>query len=204
MICDADRPFMCGFSNGLEELVIKVPRPAFREMTGLDSLPAPLVRDVARGDPAARTFARLVDRALRPDGDGTVDEEAALRLLASMTGRTTADPAMVHLANARSFIEDHLTDPGLNAARVAAGVGISERHLSRAFAATGTSLPQFVLARRLERARTLLSSGPAETVARVALRCGFGSATYFSRAFTAHFGVRATQVRRSAVTGRSA
>ena len=66
----------------------------------------------------------------------------------------------VHLANARTFIEDHLTDSGLTAARVAAGIGISERHLSRAFAATGTTVPQFVLARRLERARALLASSP--------------------------------------------
>ncbi|GIM90202.1 AraC family transcriptional regulator [Paractinoplanes toevensis] len=199
LICDADRPFMRGFSRGLEELAIKVPRATFRELTGLDELAAPLVRDFAQGDVAARTFARLIDRALRPGSDEPVDERTALHLLAGMTGRTAADPGTVHLANARAFIEDHLTDPGLSASRVAAGIGISERHLSRAFAATGTSLPQFVLVRRLERARGLLVGRPRTTIAEVAARCGFGSAAYFSQAFRAHFGVRAADVRRSAV-----
>jgi AraC-like DNA-binding protein len=198
LICDADRPFMRGFSHGLEELAIKVPRAVFREATGLETLTSPLVRDYSRGDVAARTFARIVDRALRPGGSEPVDEATVLHLLASMTGHTTADPATVHLANARAFIEDHLTDTGLSASRVAAGIGISERHLSRAFAAAGMSLPRFVLARRLELARTLLLSGPQTAIAEVAARCGFGSAAYFSQSFRAHFGVRAAEVRRSA------
>ena len=204
LICDADRPFMRGFSHGLEELAIKVPRSTFRDLTGLDSMPAPLVRDFAQGDVAARTFAKMIDRALRSDGDESVDEATALHLLASMVGRTTADPGRVHLANAYAFIEDHLTDSGLSASRVAAGIGISERHLSRAFAAAGASLPQFVLARRLERARAVLQACPGRTIAEVAARCGFGSAAYFSQAFRAHFGVRAADVRRTAGTGRPA
>ncbi len=202
LMCDADRPFMRGFSHGLEELAIKVPRPTFQEVTGLDSLRTPLVRDFAPGDVTARTLARLVGRALRPAGDEPVDETTVLGLLASMAGGTAADPRAVYLANARSFISDHLTDAGLNAARVAAGIGISERHLSRAFAAAGTSLPRYVLARRLERARALLGSGPPTTVAEVAARCGFRSAAYFSHAFRAHFGVRAADVRRAAGADR--
>src|SRR4051812_17742283 len=103
LICDADRPFMRGFSHGLEELAIKVPRATFRDVTGLDALTAPLVRDFAQGDGAARTFARLIDRALRPEGGEPVDEATVLHLLASMTGHTVADPGTVHLANAKAF-----------------------------------------------------------------------------------------------------
>jgi AraC-like DNA-binding protein len=198
LICDADRPFIRGFSRGLEELAIKVPRPLFRELTGLGSLSTPLVRDFARGDVAARTLARLVDRALRPEGGEPVDERTALGLLASMAGGSPVDPGTVHLANARAFIEDHLTDAGLSAARVAAGIGISERHLSRAFASTGTSVPQFVLARRLEHARALLASAPQTPVGEVAARSGFGSATRFSQAFRARFGIRARDLRQQA------
>ncbi|BEL05541.1 helix-turn-helix domain-containing protein [Actinoplanes sichuanensis] len=197
LICDADRPFMRGFSRGLEELAIKVPRATFRDLTGLDELRNPLVRDFAHGDPSARTLARLVDRALRPDRDEPIDEQTTLHLIAGMTGRIAADPGTVHLANARAFIEDHLTDPGLTAARVAAGIAISERHLSRAFAATDTSLPQYVLARRLERARTQLLADPRATVAEIAARCGFGSTKYFAQTFRAHFGFRATDLPRA-------
>lgn len=198
LICDADRPFMRGFSGGLEELAIKMPRPLFRELTGLGSLRAPLVRDFARGDVAARTLARLVDRAVRPEGGEPVDERTALDLLASMAGGRPVGPGTVHLANARAFIEDHLADVNLSAARVAAGIGVSERQLSRVFAAVGTSVPQFVLARRLEHARALLASTPETPVGEVAARCGFDSATYFSQAFRARFGMRATELRRQA------
>jgi AraC-like DNA-binding protein len=198
LICDADRPFMRGFSRGLEELAIKVPRPLFRELTGVGSVSTPLVRDFARGDVAARTLARLVGRALRPEGGEPVDERTALDLLASIAGDRPVDPGRVHLANARAFIEDHLTDAGLNAARVAAGIGVSERHLSRVFAIAGTSIPQWVLARRLERARALLVSAPETPVGEVSARCGFGSATRFSQAFRARFGLRATDLRRQA------
>ena len=204
LICDADRPFMRGFSRGLEELAIKVPRPLFRELTGLGSLDTPLVRDFARGDVAARTLARLVDRALRPDGGEPVDERTALGLLASVAGNRSADPGTVYLANARAFIEDHLTDVNLSAARVAAGIGISERQLSRVFAATGASVPQFVLARRLDRARALLASAPEIPVGEVAARCGFGSAGRFSQAFRVRFGIRASDLRRQARASRLA
>ncbi len=204
VICDADRPFMRGFSRGLEEFAIKVPRPVFREVTGLGSLRTPLVRDVAQGDLAARTLAGLVARGLRPDGGEPVDERLALNLVAALVGSRVRDPGSVHLANARAFIEGHLTDPGLSASRVAAAIGISERHLSRAFAATGSSVPQFVLTRRLERAHALLSSAPGLAVGEVAARCGFGSATYFSTAFRQRFGLRATDVRRQASPRRPA
>ena len=204
LICDADRPFMRGFSRGLEELAIKVPRPLFRELTGLGSLDTPLVRDFARGDVAARTLARLVDRALRPDGGEPVDERTALGLLASVAGNRSADPGTVYLANARAFIEDHLTDVNLSAARVAAGIGISERQLSRVFAVTGASVPQFVLARRLDRARALLASAPEIPVGEVAARCGFGSAGRFSQAFRVRFGIRASDLRRQARASRLA
>ena len=204
LICDADRPFMRGFSGGLEELAIKVPRPLFRELTGLGSLDTPLVRDFARGDVAARTLARLVDRALRPDGGEPVDERTALSLLTSVAGSRPADPGLVYLASARAFIEDHLTEVNLSAARVATGIGISERQLSRVFAVTDASVPQFVLARRLDRARALLESAPEIPVGEIAARYGFGSAGRFSQAFKARFGIRATDLRRQARASQQA
>jgi len=200
VICDADRPFMRGFSRGLEELAIKVPRPLFRELTGLGSVPTPLVRDFSASDSTAGTLAKLVDRALRPDGGGggPADERTALDLFASLAGGRAVESGAVHLAKARAFIDEYLTEAGLSAARIAAGVGISERHLSRAFGSTGSSVPQYVLTRRLDRAHALLIKAPETPVAEVAARCGFGSATYFSQAFKNRFGMRASDVRQQA------
>ena len=201
LLCDADRPFARGFSRGLEELAIKVPRSAFAESIGLMSLRSPAIAGFGRGaDPHARALAALVGRAVRAQRAIPADERAVAELVAVLaTGRGT-DPAIAHRAAARSFIEAHLPDPGLTASQVAAAVGISERHLSRVFAAGGTSLPRHVLSRRLQLAYALLTdlTGPRWTVAEVAAQCGFTSATYFSHVFREHFGQRAGGIQRQA------
>jgi AraC-like DNA-binding protein len=208
LICDADRPFARGFARGLEELAIKVPRAALlartglartgRAATGRTSLRFPVVATFARGnDPYARVLARLVDRAARTERPVAADEGTVLDLVATLAAGRNADRTAALRAAARCFIEDHLADPGLGAARVAAATGISERHLSRVFAADGTTLPRHVLSRRLQLAYAMLADpAPGRTVADVAARCGFTSAAYFSHAFRARFGLRAGDVRR--------
>jgi len=200
LMCDADRPFMRGFSGGLEELVVKVPRGVFSGLTGVDHLARPAVVDFASASPVARALAREVGAAARADDPRPVDEDALLQLVAALSGGDRAGLSAAHRAAARTHIDRCLADPALSASRVAAAVGISPRHLSRVFAEAGTSVPQYILIRRLEAAHGLLA-GPAAggvTIAEVARRCGFASAAHFSTAFRAHFGERATDLRRRA------
>jgi AraC-like DNA-binding protein len=210
LICDADRPFARGFAHGLEELAIKVPRVAL-------TLPrSPVVVSFGPGqDPYARALARMADRATRTEHQVAADEAAVLDLVAVLasghgTGRGTgraigpgAGRTGALRAAAYGFIEDHLADPALGATRIAAAIGISERHLSRVLAAGGTTVPRHVLSRRLELAYALLAgagaglAGKGPSVAEVAARCGFTSAAYFSHAFRERFGLRAGEVRRA-------
>jgi len=166
-----------------------------------------------RPDPYARALARIADRATRADRPLRPDERTVLDLVAAIVAGPRAAPAAAHRAAARSYIEERLTDPGLGAAEIAAAVGISERQLSRLFAADGSSIPRHVLIRRLQLAHSILSAASApdrarvgagsgsrtdaaQTVADVAALCGFTSATYFSHAFRNHFGHRAGDLRR--------
>jgi AraC-like DNA-binding protein len=218
LVCEADRPFTRGFARGLEELAIKVPRPAFTAGTGLASITSPLVTDAAHKNPYAIALARLAGRAARRDRPVAADERAILELVAVLATAPHADRPAAYRAAARSFIEARLPDPGLTAAQVAGATGISERHLSRIFAADNTTIPRYVLERRLQLACAMLSdpasdgppdARPAETgpvVARVAERCGFTSPAYFSHAFRRRFGQRAGDVRRQAraATGTAA
>jgi len=181
IVCDADRPFMRGFSHGLEELAIKVPRQVFADL-----------------DVHARTLARLVGRAVRADAAVPVDEATLLDLLSGFVSGRPAGLATAHLAAAKTYIEERLTDPRLSAAEVARGIGISERHLSRVFATGGMSMPRYILRRRLDRAHRLLTDGPEFGVAEVAYRCGFTSPARFSHAFKERFGLRATDLRHRA------
>ncbi|MGD0242001.1 MAG: AraC family transcriptional regulator [Streptosporangiaceae bacterium] len=199
LICDADRPFARGFAHGLEELAIKVPTTTFaQDPPGRRSpLGSPVVVSFGRGqDPYARALARMADRAARPRPQAAADEGAVLDLVAVLTGGGGAGRTAALRAAAYGYIEDHLADPALGAAQIAAATGISERHLSRVLAAGGTTVPSLVRSRRLEVAYGMLANG-ARPVAEIAARCGFTSAAYFSHAFRARFGLRASEVRRT-------
>ena len=193
LICETDQPFTRGFARGLEELVVKVPRAA---LPGVARLPEPVITTFDSRDQYARALAGLVGRAARAERRRPADEATVLDLVTVLAGGRAAPMATAHRAAARSYIEEHLTDPGLGAGQIAAAIGISERQLSRVFAADGTSVPRHILSRRLRLAYSVLSNGRG-SVADVAGRCGFTSVTYFSHAFRTHFGERASDIRRT-------
>ncbi len=206
LLCDADRPFMRGFSQGLEELVLKIPRQVFTEVTGIERVDEPRVVNFGAGASAvAHTLARTVGRAARDEDPTPTEEGTLLDLVAALAGNTTSDPSAAHRAAAQTYIEQNLGDAGLSADSVAAAIGLSTRHLSRIFAETGTGFPKYVLGRRLESAHRLLGKPAATsmTIAEVAHHCGFTSAAHFSSAFSTHFGETASDVRRREAAARA-
>jgi AraC-like DNA-binding protein len=199
LICETDRPFARDFAHGLDELVVKVPREALA-MQALDIrplTPAVVSFSADEANQYAATLAKLAARATRARQPEPADERTVLDLVAVLAlGPQAARPA-AYRAAARAFIEERLTDPGLGADQVAAAIGVSERHLSRIFAADGASVPRYVLSRRLELARAMLASGQGpDSVAEVAARCGFVSTSYFSHVFRGRFGRRAGELLR--------
>ncbi len=88
---------------------------------------------------------------------------------------------------------DYLTSnperaPGLD--EVAAVAGFSPFHFHRVFrAVVGETVHELGKRVRLERALALLSHPPRRSLTEVALACGFGSSSDFSRSFRKHFGV---------------
>jgi AraC-like DNA-binding protein len=199
LISETDRPFARGFRRGLEELVVKVDHVALPEVPQLSRPVITSAHDNGNNGLYARALAKITDRATRANRPVLADERTVRELIVVLaTGGATA-PATVHRAAARSYIDEHLTDPRLSAEQVAAAIGISERQLSRVFAADGTSIPRHILSRRLDLAYSILLNAAhgykAETVADIAGRCGFTSATYFSHTFYQHFGRRASDIR---------
>lgn len=200
VVCDADQPFRRGFSQGLEELAVKVRRDAFLEATGLSTLEEP--HFVSASGPEANSYARalvrLVGRGLKQDMVAA-DEQTIIELVSVVAARGRVGLPTAHRAAARAFIDDHLSDPTLSATEVAAGAGISERHLSRLFAEAGSSIPQHILSRRLELAHTMLKRPESRhlRVAELAAQCGFTSTAYFSETFKRQFGATPGSVRRS-------
>ncbi|HEX4089376.1 MAG TPA: helix-turn-helix transcriptional regulator [Trebonia sp.] len=156
---------------------------------------APTSARIGRPDQYARALARIAARATRAERPLRPDEPTVLDLVAAIAAGPRTAPATAHRAAARSYIEECLTDPNLGAAEVAAAAGLSERQLSRLFAADGGSVPRHILARRLELAYAILSAPLPPTVADAAAASGFTSATYFSHAFRQRFGHRASDLK---------
>ncbi|WP_078872250.1 AraC family transcriptional regulator [Streptomyces sp. NRRL S-337] len=91
----------------------------------------------------------------------------------------------------RSHVDARLWDRELTPATVAAAQHISIRYLHKLFESHGSTIGRWIQHRRLEEARRELGRpGTNETtVAAVARRWGFASATHFSRSFRAAYGV---------------
>lgn len=96
-------------------------------------------------------------------------------------------------------METHL-DEDLSLDAVAAAVGVSRYHLTRAFGATlGVPLAAYTRGRRLSRAARRLAAGVPDILG-LALDTGYGSHEAFTRAFVQQFGITPEQVRQQGHT----
>jgi AraC-like DNA-binding protein len=95
------------------------------------------------------------------------------------------------LLRIQSFIGQHLGDPGLSPAMVAATHNVSVRTLHRLYEAEEQTITASIRQRRLERCRQdLLDPGLCDhPVSAVGARWGFRDAAAFSRAFRAAYGM---------------
>jgi AraC family transcriptional regulator len=96
------------------------------------------------------------------------------------------------------YIEEHL-DGGPTLEQIASVARLSPYHFARQFkAATGLPPHQYVITRRVERAKYLLQGGGDLSLAEVALNAGFSDQSQFSRRFKQLVGVTPRQFRMSA------
>ncbi|WP_437879712.1 helix-turn-helix domain-containing protein [Pseudomonas sp. LRF_L74] len=93
-----------------------------------------------------------------------------------------------------AYIDAHLAEP-LTLGHLAAQVALSEYHFARMFQKSfGVPPHQYLLARRLARARHLLAHSD-QPLGEVALACGYASASHFSKRFRAAMGGTPGQYR---------
>ncbi|HTB67096.1 MAG TPA: AraC family transcriptional regulator, partial [Steroidobacteraceae bacterium] len=93
------------------------------------------------------------------------------------------------------YIEEHL-DSKLDLEQIAAVVGLSQSHFSRAFKrSVGSSPMAYVTARRVERAKSLMISS-ADGLLDVALACGFADQSHLTRYFRRVVGMSPGRWRR--------
>jgi AraC family transcriptional regulator len=94
-----------------------------------------------------------------------------------------------------AYIEANLHDT-IRLATLASLLHLSVPHFDRLFRATYGAAPyQYVIARRVERAKALLG-GRQHTLYEIAAACGFSNASQFARHFRARVGITPSQFRR--------
>lgn len=118
----------------------------------------------------------------------------AFSVFYSLLGKLlTPKHANDRLSPAVIYITKQLSDPGLSNRQLAETLGISEVYLRRLFLAQfGTTPKQFILNKRIEKAKQLLLDTPM-TVTAIAESCGFTSVYHFCRAFKEKTGITPTQ-----------
>jgi AraC-like DNA-binding protein len=104
-------------------------------------------------------------------------------------------PLARHLLRARDLVDSRYGEP-LDLETLARAAHVSPRHFSRSFRRTFGETPhQYLLTRRIERARHLLRTTSLR-VAEVCLAVGFTSVGSFTTTFRRHVGVSPTAYRR--------
>jgi AraC-like DNA-binding protein len=196
-------------------LAIRVPRARLRPMVA--DIDDRCYTVVPRETPALRLLTGYV--RLLQDGHGIAGEEArglvaghihdlmALAIGATRDGGEAARCGGLRAARLLAIkrdIETNLDRPDLSLGALAVRHGCTRRFIQRLFEAEGTTLTEYVLARRLARAYRLLADPrrSGEKIAAIALDAGFGDISYFNRAFRQAYGDTPSAVRRAVAPGR--
>jgi AraC family transcriptional regulator len=165
--------------------------PARVSLPPLDGLHLPPLRDA---------LLAVNDELTADAGGGRLAAESLATLLAvhllrnataprPLTRRTYGALPQRQLRAVVEYVEEHL-DAGLTLEQMSAAAHLSPYHFARRFkAATGLPPHQYVLARRVERARQLLQGGGDFSLAEVAASAGFSDQSQLTRHFKRLAGV---------------
>ncbi|MET8403595.1 helix-turn-helix domain-containing protein [Streptomyces sp900116325] len=208
---DAHHPPSLEFPERFRAKVFLVPRELLRlEESDVHQLArSPVVRTSWLGRLLSPLLSDLADTALAAQPPlGAKLASHAVNLLATLateqlvSGATgTCDTQSPLVPRILEFIDLHLADTDLSPEVIAKAHHISVRYLHKLFATEGRTVGQWIRRRRLEECRrdlTLRSRGN-RTIAAVAGRWGFTSATHFSRVFRAAYGVSPREWRDAAL-----
>ena len=161
-IYDATRSHRIICPSSFTKLIVSIPRPLLRSKvpgiehatalripgnTGIGSVTGNFIRSCAihAAELSLHDFSALAD----PCAELLTLTLASMRPEAVSSSRNRA----ILLLRIKDFIEQNLGDPGLNAAMVARGAGLSPRYINDIFKDENTSLMRHVWGRRLERCR---------------------------------------------------
>ena len=210
VLCDTSRPYrgsVPAADGRAASIIVQVPKqllgPPARRLEPI--LGVRLPAQAAAVGLFTRFLIGFVRRAdeLRPDAAarfGLVIADLAAALAADaldLPARVLRPSREVLLMRVKVYIDEHLSDPDLAPAEIAAAHHVSVRYLHRLFEAEQATVAAHIRARRLELACLDLRD-PAllgHPVHAIAARRGFARPSEFSRAFRAAYGLTPSDCR---------
>lgn len=195
-LCDTRSPFSVNVSNRSDLLMLELPSTMLDKTARMSLHPG---MSVPSQLPAVKRLRQFTLSLLLEYQHGDVDaeeDETLARILVDLAnlalrGNHDAERRTVDSEYRRiiEWINARLTDPALSPALIAAATGYPMRTLQSLFARNGTTPREYIVQRRLDRAKALLTD-PACTlsVGDVAFEVGFNDSNYFARRFRQYFG----------------
>jgi AraC-like DNA-binding protein len=214
-VYETGRPFRWAFADDWAATVFTLPRASLamadaesrlltaRRLSGQTGSSAVVSRFIC--DLAAHAESEPWRQSRRVVAD-IIDLVIALvtdQLEVSETARSSRQRAL--LLQIKAYIGEHLTDPGLTPAGIAAAHHVSVRYVHRLFEGEPLSVAALIRQERLARcARSLLDPRLAhQSVTALAAAAGFADLTGFGRAFKTAYGMTPTQYRSGQASGKS-
>lgn len=198
-VYETGRPFHWGMQGDWELLVFTWPRASIAlDAAASQRLTARALRgDTGLGAIVGRMLTDLVTSTPELSAAGGVrlaDEVAELVTTVAGEHLRPAAPTRVAddlLRRIDAYIVEHLGDPDLGPAGIAAAHFVSTRHLHRLFAHRGGTVTQQIQRLRLERCRRELLDphADARSITDISRQWGFSDLATFSRAFRGAYAV---------------
>lgn len=142
---------------------------------------------------------RIADADLARLAAGHVYDLLALAIGATRDGRDLAQHRSVRAARLEAIKADVRDNPSLDVSEAAARQGVSARYVQLLFEEIGTTFSLYVLAQRLDKARSMLTSPrhAHRSIADIAMDAGFGDLSHFNRRFKQRFHMTPSELRRA-------
>lgn len=185
-------------------LMLALPRSAVPAERGVDGF-GPLHAGAFQDKLAAQICLTLWEEAKAPSADALFVDCLREALVAALSRRAALRPTETRSrpvfsprlwARIEQAIEDHLAEP-LTVAMLAEASGLRETRFLQAFRSkTGMAPYQYVLRRRIERARDLLLTSSLG-LAEIALATGFSDQAHMTASLSRHLGQTPGAIRRA-------
>ncbi len=200
-ICNSKTPYSVFFEEPIEMMVLRIPGAVLHQYFSAAEQDILARRISGEEQLGSIIYSLLVRLWLNNESIDNPQQNvnicnSVLALLATQLEMITpsgvaaeSSVRAAHRQRIKTYIERHLSDPGLSPGTIAYENGVSPRYLRLLFESENVTCSRYIIKRRLEEiARDLANPSVAHLkIIEIAYRWGFNNPSHFSRVFKEYF-----------------